>query len=162
MYFLLKLGIFHCYVSLPEGTPPPTLDGCFCWWWLFWGEGFKGFCWIWVKRKEFSLQYLVGKFWQLVTKHGWNFLPWTWMCFCLVICLLDRTMGKITILHHHHLWEYVLELFWSIKQANPSEWNNEEVTFLAPEDETEKMRRTHSGLWNLVADLIWLYWRSYS
>ncbi len=24
MYFLLKVGIFHCYVCLPEGTPPKT------------------------------------------------------------------------------------------------------------------------------------------
>ena len=26
MYFLLKTRIFHCYVSLPEGTPPKTND----------------------------------------------------------------------------------------------------------------------------------------
>ena len=24
MYFLLKMGIFHCYVSLPEGNPSGT------------------------------------------------------------------------------------------------------------------------------------------
>ena len=28
MYFLLKTGIFHCYVSLPEGT---SLAGCCTW-----------------------------------------------------------------------------------------------------------------------------------
>ena len=52
MYFLLNMGIFHCYVSLPEGTilPPKKSDfifklsksgsfqvlqtaGCFFWFW---------------------------------------------------------------------------------------------------------------------------------
>ena len=26
MYFLLKMGIFHCYVSLPEGSSKPTVS----------------------------------------------------------------------------------------------------------------------------------------
>ena len=34
MYFLLNMGIFHCYVSLPEGTKlddPPSRGSYFQW-----------------------------------------------------------------------------------------------------------------------------------
>ena len=80
---------------------------------------------------------------------------------CLVYILGFVFIGDFL---HHFAPPFVricLELFPSIKQANPSEWSNEEVAFLAPENEYEKIVwRTHSGLWNVVADLIWLYWRS--
>ena len=29
MYFLLKMGMFHCYVSVPEGIPSPLIWGSF-------------------------------------------------------------------------------------------------------------------------------------
>ena len=60
MYFLLKMGIFHCYVSLPEGSScfPCAFFLCFSW---IWTTIKKGPPWIPLTWNEIFMK-LLGEF----------------------------------------------------------------------------------------------------